>query len=1231
MNDDDFGSDSTFALQRDDAELEQIADVLVREHGEWLLILGAAVYDDPAAAVDFTTGVFGRAIRLRSSYQGEQSVRAWLAYIGYTQINWRRLGEKQYYLKALQGSSEQPLPWAETWRFRLLRALPRRKRSQQNAASAVDQAAHLQREWLKLDQPARNARISQAALENNRQRLSPEFLLVAIFLLLAAGAVMYNRADLNLDQGVPLFPTSTASPAPSLHISIDIDQIFPWFSPSTDRWWQGATLSADGRFVSFQSAYPSERVIRRFNLYGMPAAFRYGIDSAKLDELSYRLSESGVYDFFTFSSRIGADGDRVLFQTVGDVFIVGGEPITAIDLHAGGAPLFLSDSGSEIIAALLLPHSSEKGSTFITEFEWTSRGNAIVYELRLKPSTNVLPEYCDLRLSTDGFVTAIFHYDIDLDQATMLEPCRALSLVGAPLFISEDGNTVAFTQLIPGLAIAGFEPSYRIALLQIRSGQVLDGSEQLRSITGAHEFVGALSAPGDVLIYARAAPAGEVAELYAFDLMAFDVRSGQHEVLYTDVYAASSIHDKFHLLSAASADISDSGQIVAFAYEESMDCRGCLAVYRLDRALNERTNVISDNQHESDLLRLDLSGDGLRLLVTFELTTRNSIYPVNSAGRERSYLFGRNGAVILELNDAELIHELSSPPIQHQPLDYLRSGTTHVEYSPGADLLAAGDADGAISVWVGKSDQPLYRLDANLEPVLDLKFSPNWNETLDQFILASGHLDGRVILWQVSRRTGTWRFSLDDHPGPIQSLAFSLDGTQIAVGHALGITIWQLNRQTATKSDEIWVGSVAALDYGLRTLDGPGLLFAAVDNAGLMILDQTELIATIGLDHQSNNSISEGTGWGATQALRLSPNGRVVAIGDHRGHVLIADVSWDIGARVTLAFKPRVIIIGQNPIQALEFNNSGEVLAVGQSAVGRSQGTGFRLFNLLARSQINFPGQSLPLDFTPDVFDLAFSADDLSLAVSLSGAIIRFQQDDTNPQPSQIPEPEPDQIDYEFFDLAAFNQYQVEQIVLTGTNEPVQPDLAQQPIGYPLALATESSPTSLYVRPPQNLPAQSHFIAQVDTGRTTVALIYDLPIFDDHEARLITHFSNGTRPDPIQPTDFQGRQVGAEAVIDQFAVGGLFVERLYGTWLYSPAEEPFLAKEDHYAIATWTVQWQPNPAWQMVRWQQDGVLYELVIWPKDALSPNGELPSLDWSALVNILTHLISVGPYPDN
>jgi hypothetical protein len=91
-----------------------------------------------------------------------------------------------------------------------------------------------------------------------------------------------------------------------------------------------------------------------------------------------------------------------------------------------------------------------------------------------------------------------------------------------------------------------------------------------------------------------------------------------------------------------------------------------------------------------------------------------------------------------------------------------------VAFSPSGDVLASGALDGTVLLWSVQAGQQLLRLEGPAQGVSSVAFSP------DGTLLAVGSLEGPVQLWEVS--SGRQVQVLSGHTGEVQCLAFSPDG-----------------------------------------------------------------------------------------------------------------------------------------------------------------------------------------------------------------------------------------------------------------------------------------------------------------------------------------------------------------------------------------------------------------------------------------------------------------------
>jgi WD40 repeat protein len=100
-------------------------------------------------------------------------------------------------------------------------------------------------------------------------------------------------------------------------------------------------------------------------------------------------------------------------------------------------------------------------------------------------------------------------------------------------------------------------------------------------------------------------------------------------------------------------------------------------------------------------------------------------------------------------------------------------------------LLAAGNSDGAITLWDAATGKEVRTLAAHGKRVRSVAFSP------DGKALASGAWDKVAKLWDVA--TGKERFILMGHPGQVMAVAFSPDGQLLATASRGGsVKLWDV-------------------------------------------------------------------------------------------------------------------------------------------------------------------------------------------------------------------------------------------------------------------------------------------------------------------------------------------------------------------------------------------------------------------------------------------------------
>jgi WD40 repeat protein len=109
-----------------------------------------------------------------------------------------------------------------------------------------------------------------------------------------------------------------------------------------------------------------------------------------------------------------------------------------------------------------------------------------------------------------------------------------------------------------------------------------------------------------------------------------------------------------------------------------------------------------------------------------------------------------------------------------------------VTFSPNAQVLVSGGADGDIRFWRAADGTLLHTLSDHTDSVNSVAFNP------DGTLLASGSDDGTIKVWEVSGVQVNLMKTLT-HGGAVHSVAFSPDGETIASGSTDNtVKLWQV-------------------------------------------------------------------------------------------------------------------------------------------------------------------------------------------------------------------------------------------------------------------------------------------------------------------------------------------------------------------------------------------------------------------------------------------------------
>ena len=318
------------------------------------------------------------------------------------------------------------------------------------------------------------------------------------------------------------------------------------------------------------------------------------------------------------------------------------------------------------------------------------------------------------------------------------------------------------------------------------------------------------------------------------------------------------------------------------------------------------------------------------------------------------------------MDEAVILWDLGTTFPEGHRLAGLTNDVNDVIFSSDGRLVAASSTDGSIMLWNVETKHPIreafYHSSSEQSasvalPKIKIAISP------DQQILASGGVDGEIILWDLA--TGyPKREPLPARAGPINDLEFSRDGhTLVSANNDGAVILWaidlQLGELLPQLDQRIW-----SLAFNPAAIDQPRLISGNED--GTIIL----------WDITSGQSIGQYTR-GHTDhvnSVAVDPSGKIFASGSDDNTVRLWDVNVTTSKLLTDPLTKHT-----NSVLGVAFSPDGQILA----SVSRDD-------TIILWDMSTFQPIGEPLTgHTDDVLEAAFSHDGKILAsASWDGSII---------------------------------------------------------------------------------------------------------------------------------------------------------------------------------------------------------------------------------------------------
>jgi WD40 repeat protein len=303
-------------------------------------------------------------------------------------------------------------------------------------------------------------------------------------------------------------------------------------------------------------------------------------------------------------------------------------------------------------------------------------------------------------------------------------------------------------------------------------------------------------------------------------------------------------------------------------------------------------------------------------------------------------------------------------PGARQVLGGLKGGATCLAISPDNKLVASADDDGAIHLWPADTGRPVRTLQAKHGPAGAVAFA-----LLDKtLILASAHNgpardQSNVVVWDASK--GTILHTLNSHPGGVNCVALTRDGTLLACGGADKVVrVWDVRKGKVHRDLPGHGGSILSVAFSAS-----GRFLASGDARGQIRIWQPD--PTKQEPGQGEALLVEPKG-NAVTALAFSPEPEERELASASEDRTVR--RWDrISGKVIYRFRG-----GAGRVLTIAYTPRGESLVTG----GANQAV--RLWTLEGTLRFTFPGHAGP------VTGVAFASDQRMLASASRDGTVRL-------------------------------------------------------------------------------------------------------------------------------------------------------------------------------------------------------------------------------------------------